>query len=81
MLSKNTVSIVKQGPETILVANGMTQRLQCPSRCRMFGHIEVHQSARAVMDHDENVNQPKCRRDRHEKITRDNGFCVVSEEC
>ncbi|MEJ8825961.1 hypothetical protein WKW80_28695 [Variovorax humicola] len=72
---------MKQIPVAVGVRDHFSHLLQRPGRARMRGDIHVHQSAVAVLDDDEHVEQSKRRGDGHEEVARQNRLRVVLQEC
>lgn len=66
---ENAVAIVKQEFVETLISHRLSQLLQCPSRGRMRGDIEMDKAAAVVLDDNEHIQEAKPRGDGNEEVT------------
>jgi len=71
---------MKQMPGVIGVRDYFSHLLQRPGSARMRCHVHMPQTAAAVLDDDEHVQQPKRRRDGDKEVARKNALRVVLQE-
>jgi hypothetical protein len=68
---EDAVPVVNKVLVGTVKSNDLPQLLQGPCRSRVRRHGDPHNSAAAVFDDHEHVEQSECRRDRHEEVTGD----------
>ena len=71
MAREDTVAIVKQELVSPLIADHLTQLLQCPGSTRMGGDVAMDQSTAAMLDHHKHIQQTKCHRNGDGEIAGD----------
>ena len=77
---EDAVPVVDQVPIGVVESNDLPQLLQGPCRTRVRRDVDAHQSAAAVLDDHEHVEQSECRRDRDEEVTGDDRVRVIAQE-
>src|SRR4249920_512811 len=80
MPREDAVPVMDQILVIASVANHLAELLQRPGRTRVCRHVYVRQAARAVLDDDEHVQHPKCRRDGDEEVAGEDGPRMTLQE-
>src|SRR5262249_16919652 len=76
----DTVAIVHNEAMCALASHARSELLDDPRRGWMFGYIPVHESARADVEHDEDVDQVEAGRHRHKEVAADQLASMIAHE-
>jgi hypothetical protein len=72
-----TLADTATGAFTFGVCDHLSELLQRPGRIRVCRHVHVRQTACAVLDDDEHVQHPKCRRHGDEEVAGEDGRGLI----
>ena len=80
MVREDTITIMQQVFVTVLKSNGLTQLLQRPGSTRMRCDVAMDQPPAAVLDHHEDVQQPKRGGDGDQEIAGNDPLGMQAQE-
>src|SRR5262249_107319 len=76
----DTFAIVHNEAMCALASHARSELLDDPRRGWMFGYIPVHESARADVEHDEDVDQVEAGRHRHKEVAGEQLASMIAHE-